>query len=207
MTTHAQWGPGQPPPASEPKAGAAALLFGALSLLVSGLALAAAVVSTIGMAAMGEPYDGGDLLYAAVFGGLGAVVLWIGWRASRRDDPASRSSAAIIARLAPVLGGVGLLLGVAAGVWMTVIGLDATISIDHHACARFTGPLEPRDREACRTVARECRHQVTAGPLPTLARGVDPAAEAPPEGVDLPPTAKPRAIVTCMLERSSEFLR
>jgi len=207
VTTQAQWGPSESPGPSEPKAGPSALLFGALSLLVSGLACAAAVVSTIGMAAAGEPYDGGELLSAAVFGGLGAIVLWIGLRAYRRDDPGSRASGAILARLAPVLGGSGLLLGAAAGVWMTVVQLDASSSIDRSYCAYFTGPLEPRDGEACRVLARECRRQVESGPVPTLPRGVDPQAQAPPEGVDMPATAKPRAIVSCMLERRDELLR
>jgi hypothetical protein len=205
MSTQAQWSPSKPPRPSEPKAGPSALLFGALSLLVSGLACAAAAVSTIGMTMGGEPYEGSDLLSAALFGGFGAVVLWIGWRAYRRDDPASRASAAILARLVPVLGGVGVLLGIAAGVWITVVGLDAKSSIDQRYCANFKGPLEPVEPEACRAVARECRHQVRSGPKPTLPRGLDSKAEASPEGVDLPPTAEPRAIVTCMLERRGEF--
>lgn len=207
MTTHAQWGPSEPPPASEPKAAPGALLFGALSLIVSGLVLAAAVVSMIGMAAVGEPYQGSDLISAAVFGSLGAIVMWIGWRAYRRSDPAARAGAAILGRLAPVLGGTGLVVGVAAGVWMTMLGLDATISIDLRYCSSFTGPLEPRDLGACRAVARECRHQVSSGPARALPRGVDPEAKAAPEGVSMPPTAAARAIVSCMLERSGDFVR
>ena len=206
MPAQAEWGPTAPPPASEPKAGPSALLFGALSLLVSGLSLAAAIVSTIGMAVVGEAYEGSDLLYAATFGGLGAITLFIGWRAFRRGDPGSRAGAAILARLAPVLGGMGLLLGIAAGVWMTLGGLDATISMDRRACESFAGPLEPRDREACRAVARECRHQVRSGPEPTLPRGLDAKAKALPAGIDMPFSAKSRAIVTCMLERRDEFL-
>jgi hypothetical protein len=207
MTEQAQWGPSDPRPASEPKAGPSALLFGALALVVSGLVLTAAVVSTIGMAVVGEPYEGRELVAAGVFGGLGAVVLAIGWRAYRRDDPGARAGAAILGRLAPVLGGAGMVLGLAAGVWMTMLGLDAAISIDRGYCSNLTGPLEPRDREVCRTVARECRRQVSSGPAPTLPRGVDPEAAAPPEGVYMPPTAKARAIVTCMLDRHDELLR
>lgn len=207
MTTQAEWGPGERPPPSEPKAAPGPLLFGALSLLVSGLAFAASVVSTIGMAVVGEPYEGSDLWSAVIFGGLGAVVLTIGWRAHRRDDPGARASAAILARLAPVLGGAGLLLGIAAGVWMTVVGLDATISIDRRACARFTGPLEPTDREACRSVARECRREVRSKPVPPLPRGVQDGADGWPEGVDRPFTAQEHAVSTCMLERRAEFVR
>jgi hypothetical protein len=207
MTTQAEWGPGERPPPSEPKAAPFAVLFGALSLAVSGLALAAAVVSTIGMAVVGEPYEGSDLGSAVTFGGFGAVVLAIGWRAYRRDDPGAGAGAAILARLAPVLGGAGLLLGIAAGVWMTVVGLDAMISSDRNACARFTGPLEPTDREACRSVARECRHEVGSGPVPALPRGVQSGADAPPEGVEMPLSAKAHAITTCMLERRGEFVR
>lgn len=206
MPPLAQWGPHEAPAPSEPRAPLGALVFGALSLIVSGLALATAVVSTSGMAIMGEPYTGTDLAAAATYGSLGALVSWIGWRAYRRDDPGARSSAAILGRLAPVLGGTGLLLGVVAGVWVTIVGYDATISIDRGHCARFTGPLEPRDREACRAIARECRKAVRSGPVPEPSRGLAPAQAALPEGLALPSSAEPRAIVRCMLERGDAFL-
>lgn len=197
------------PTASLPAVPFRYLVVAALSLFVNGVALAAAVASTIGMAAVGEPYVGTDLVSAAVLGGFGAVVMWMGWRAYRRRDQVSRK-ARLFARLAPVFGGAGLVAGQALGVWLIVLGQRAALSSDTRACALFTGPLSPRDPDACISVARECRHNIRSGPPPVIPRGLQPglpATPATPVGLELPDTAVPRAIANCMLDRSDRFLR
>lgn len=184
-------------------------LFGALALVVGGMCCTTAIASSIGMALGDEAYRGGDLLGAVVYGSLGAVIVWVGWRAHRRNDDARDVAAPILARIGPVLIGLGLVLGVVFGRIVTSEGLDAARSLDVRACGYFQGPLKPTSADACRAVARECRRG-DLPPAPPAPRGMAGATASEIEGLEAPlymMEPKFRARVMCIYEQRAAFVR
>jgi len=173
-----------------------ALLLTALGMVAcSGLLVANLVIVLHGFIA-GQPIQGRDWLAVFVFAVLPLVVLGIGGRAFLRERRRrnARGARRHLALAAPVLAGLGVVLGLLAGVPLSRGRVSSLNAIDHRICER----VEAGAIERCLPLARTCRarfehHPGTPGEQLAVVRSW-------PRRLPMPRSPRERLELLCILD-------